>query len=151
SGVALSCSSSAASSHPSALDGCVEPATGLPDDLFCTGLYADRATKSLSARVMPYTPGVVLWSDGAEKHRFLFLPPGSKIDTSNLDGWKFPVGTKAWKEFRLGGALVETRIFWKRSETQWESGTYIWNADGTAILNTSAPKGVVLPNGYEIP
>jgi hypothetical protein len=100
---------------------------------------------------MPYTPGVLLWSDGAEKHRFLYLPPSSKIDTSQLDAWKFPVGTKAWKEFRLDGALVETRLFWKRDETTWASGTYIWAADGSATLNTSAPKGVILPSGYEIP
>jgi len=79
-------------------------------------------------------------------------PPSTTIDTSNLDSWKFPVGTKAWKEFRVDGVLIETRLFWKRSATSWDSGTYIWDAAGrAATLNTSAPKGVVLPNGYEIP
>jgi hypothetical protein len=99
---------------------------------------------------MPYTPAVTLWSDGAEKHRYLYLPPGSTIDTTDLDAWKLPVGTKAWKEFKVDGKLVETRLFWKR-ETQWDVGTYVWNdTTSSAFLNT-APKGILLPSGYEIP
>src|SRR2546423_1675242 len=114
--VGLSCSSrSAPQMHT---DTCVVPDTGLPDDVFCTGLYANRDSTQIAPGVMPYTPGVLLWSDGAEKQRYLSLPPSTQIDTSDLDAWKFPVGTKAWKEFRLDGALVETRIFWKRSATQ---------------------------------
>jgi hypothetical protein len=125
---------------------CQIPSSGLPTDLYCTGLYAARAPAQLAPGVMPYTPGVTLWSDGAEKHRYLQLPPGTKIDTTDLDAWKFPVDTKVWKEFRLGGALVETRILWKRSASKWELGTYVWDATGTtATLNTSAPKGLVLP------
>jgi hypothetical protein len=98
-----------------------------------------------------YTPGATFWSDGAEKKRYLYLPPGSQIDTSNMDVWKFPVGTKAWKEFRFGGKLVETRLFWKRDESTWASGTYIWDSSGkTAPLNMS-PQPVLLDTGYEIP
>ena len=130
---------------------CVEPATGLPTDLYCTGLYSASDPTQYASDVMPYTPGVVLWSDGAEKHRFLEIPTGAMIDTSNQDSWKFPVGTKAWKEFVVDGVLVETRLFRKRSDTLWDAGTYIWDADGqTATLNT-APKGTILPSGYEIP
>jgi hypothetical protein len=133
-------------------DPCIEPGAGVPTDVFCTGLYDNRDATQVSGSVMPYTPGVVLWSDGAEKRRYLYLPPSTQIDTSDLDAWKFPVGTKAWKEFRFDGALVETRLLWKRSATTWEAGTYIWDASGkTATLNTSAPKGVLLPSGYEIP
>lgn len=126
------------------------PPTGLPTDVYCTGLYVDRDSSRIASEVMPYTPGVVLWSDGAEKHRYLFVPPGTQIDTTDLDAWKFPVGTKAWKEFRLDGKLVETRLFWKRSDAGWESGTYVWNG-AEATLDTTAPKGTILPSGYEIP
>jgi hypothetical protein len=144
--VNLSCSSK---STPA--DTCVEPESGLPTDVFCTGLYADHDPTQHSADALAYTPGVALWSDGAEKHRYLYLPPATTIDTSNLDAWKFPVGTKAWKEFRVDGVLVETRLFWKRTETAWDSGTYVWDAAGTtATLNTD-PKGIILPSGYEIP
>lgn len=154
---AFACSHAAPETSPAVVDAapetpvCVEPATGLPTDVFCTGLYANRDANQIVPEAMPYTPGVVLWSDGAEKRRFLFLPPGTQIENSNNDAWKFPVGTKVWKEFRLGGALVETRLLWKRAPATWEAGTYIWDATGNATLNTSAPKGVVLPSGYEIP
>ena len=40
------------------------------------------------------SPRYPLWSDGAEKQRYLSLPPGTQIDTSNMDDWKFPVGTR---------------------------------------------------------
>jgi hypothetical protein len=131
---------------------CAEPPPdALPDDVFCTGLYNGRDATKYAAEPMQYTPGVTFWSDAAEKRRYLMLPPGSKIDTTNFDGWKFPVGTKAWKEFRFDGKLVETRLFWKRNDTTWNSGTYIWDAEGKAApLNTSR-KPVLLANGYEIP
>jgi hypothetical protein len=130
---------------------CVTPDTGLPDDVFCTGLYRGRDTTSYDPSARPYTPGVTLWSDGADKQRYLYLPPGATIDTSDMDVWKFPVGTKAWKEFRFGGKLVETRLFWKRDASTWESGTYIWDADQrNASLNTSR-QPVLIASGYEIP
>ena len=130
---------------------CVEPAAGLPTDVFCTGLYTGSDPTKLAVDAMPYAPGVTLWSDGAEKHRYLHLPPGTKIDTSDMDAWRFPVGTKAWKEFRVEGALVETRLFWKRTDTTWESGTYVWDAAGKAATLNTAPKGIILASGYEIP
>lgn len=128
---------------------CIEPAAGLPTDLFCTGLYTGGDPTQLSDGVMPYTPGVTLWSDGAEKHRYLYLPPTTAIDTSMQDAWRFPVGTKAWKEFVVDGVVVETRLFAKRDDATWDAGTYIWDGP-TATLNT-APKGIVLASGYEIP
>jgi len=129
---------------------CEVPEQGLPDDVFCTGLYVAHDVTRYADDVMPYTPGVTLWSDGAEKQRFLYLPPGTAIDTGNMDVWKFPVGTKSWKEFRVDGVLVETRLFWKRGATNWVSGTYIWDEAGEARLNASK-QPVLLANGYEIP
>ncbi len=130
---------------------CEEPVTGLPTDVFCTGLYANRDAANHVPEAMAYKPGVTFWSDGAEKQRYLYLPRSSTIDTSTMDAWKFPAGTKAWKEFRVDGALVETRMFWKRSASLWEVGTYIWDSAGTAATLNTAPKGVILPSGYEIP
>ncbi|MFT3926854.1 MAG: hypothetical protein QM778_30190 [Myxococcales bacterium] len=131
--------------------GCDPSSTTLPKDVFCTGLYKDRDPTRHPESVQPYTPGVTLWSDGAEKQRYLQLPPGAQIDTSQMDAWKFPVGTKAWKEFRFDGKLVETRIFWKTSDTHWESGTYIWDAANTSATLNEDRKPVILPSGYEIP
>ena len=130
---------------------CVEPETGVPDDVFCTGLYKNRDATQYESAPKPYTPGVLLWSDGADKRRYLSLPPGTQIDTSDMDVWKFPVGTKVWKEFRFDGKLVETRLLWKRGPSMWATGTYIWTSDQkSAPLNTSR-QPVLLDTGYEIP
>ena len=79
-------------------------AAGEPTDLRCTGLYSDWATRTVAANVRQYDPGLHLWSDGASKTRWIYLPPGTKIDTSNMDQWTFALGTKVWKEFVVGGA-----------------------------------------------
>lgn len=77
----------------------------------------------------PYAPQYPLWSDGAGKARWVLLPPGAKIDTTNPDAWDFPVGTKFWKAFSFGGRKVETRLIWKAAPGQWVFGTYVWDAD----------------------
>src|SRR6185312_8881931 len=54
-------------------------------------------------------------------------------------------------EFRFDGKLVETRLFWKRDENNWESGTYVWTEDqSSASLNRSRTP-LVLDSGYEVP
>lgn len=130
---------------------CVEPETGSWDDVFCTGLYLNRDPTKYEPSAMPYTPGVTLWSDGAEKRRYLQLPAGSQIDNSDMDVWSFPVGTKAWKEFRFNGKLVETRLFWKRNASTWESATYIWDADQRSAPRNTSRKPTLIASGYEIP
>ena len=111
--------------------GCEDDRTKLPETLLCTGLFSDVAAKKLANDVEPFAPASPLWSDGAEKHRWIRLPGGQKIDTSDLGEWRFPVGTKAWKEFRVGGKRVETRIFYKVRGDRWLRGAYVWNADET--------------------
>lgn len=130
---------------------CTTTEQNLPADVFCTGLYVNGDTRRHPSDVRPYTPGVTFWSDGAEKHRYLFLPPGATIDTSDMDKWKFPVGTKAWKEFRFEGKLVETRLMEKVSESTWALGAYVWNEDGTAAQLNTSRKPLLVRDGYEIP
>jgi hypothetical protein len=129
---------------------CADAGADLPSELECTGLYSDFAAKTLASANRPYTPGLVFWSDGAEKSRFLYLPPGTKIDTTDMDEWVFPVGTKVWKEFKLGGKRIETRMLLKRGADDWAHTTYRWNADESAAkrLRVGA-KNVV--GTYEIP
>jgi hypothetical protein len=73
-----------------------------------------------------FSPQYPLWSDGAAKRRWVYLPPGATIDVSNPDRWEFPEGTKFWKEFAIGGRRVETRFLWKRGG-EWRFATYAWN------------------------
>jgi hypothetical protein len=76
-----------------------------------------------------FAPQYPLWSDGAKKQRFVFLPAGSQIDASDPDAWQFPVGTKLWKQFAYDGALVETR-YMERTAHGWLYATY----DATGAL-----------------
>lgn len=129
---------------------CADSGLDLPQELRCTGFYSDWASKTISADARPYTPGIEFWSDGAAKKRFIYLPPSTQIDTTDMDQWVFPVGTKVWKEFRIGGKQIETRLFWKISASQWTATTYEWSADGSkATRNDLGHLNAV--GTYEIP
>jgi len=132
--------------------------SGEPLDLSCTGLYSDFASKTVASDLQAYAPGLVLWSDGADKLRWIYLPAGQKIDTSSMDEWTFPVGTKIFKEFSLplGDASaptrIETRLLWKQGPGTWYRTTYRWSADGTSSA-TELTTGELDAGGtgYEIP
>src|SRR5689334_5765253 len=66
----------------------LEPAT-----LAGTGLCLDPGCTQISPDVHEYAPHFVLWADTATKRRWMYLPPGTTIDTSDMNHWKFPVGT----------------------------------------------------------
>ncbi len=106
----------------------------MPPTLAQTGLYADWATKTLAADVLPFAPQYPLWSDGAHKQRWISLP--APIDARNPDAWVFPVGTRIWKQFSFG-ARVETR-FMQRTSEGWHYATYVWSGDAAV----RAPAGV---------
>jgi mono/diheme cytochrome c family protein len=101
------------------------------------GLYADRFCKRLEKGLIPYSPRYELWSDGADKQRFIFLPEGKQIDTSNPDRWNFPKGTRFYKTFSLDGKRLETRVFEKIAEpagiTSWTYVAYAWGADQRSV------------------
>lgn len=92
--------------------------------------------------VVPYEPRFALWSDGADKQRWIRLPPGVPVDTTDPDDWRFPVGTRLWKQFSRDGVPIETRLLEKLApaDDAWLMVAYVWNADGTDA--TIAPEGV---------
>jgi hypothetical protein len=102
-----------------------------------TGLFDDATALHVATDLVAFEPTYKLWSDGADKRRWVRLPPGTQIDTSDMDHWVFPVGTKLWKEFSLGGVLLETRLverYGSGPEDYW-LGAFVWNAAGTdAVL-----------------
>jgi hypothetical protein len=122
-----------------------------PTHLYCTGLYARWPSERLADDVRLYDPGLHLWSDGAAKQRWVWLPPGRMIDTSDMDEWVFPAGTKFWKEFALGGHKVETRYLEKRADDTWVRTTYVWNDDETDAREDTNGEKNVHGTTYEIP
>lgn len=112
-------------------------ATSLPDELPSLlseyGIYADMASRTWSPAVLPYEPRYPLWTNGSEKQRGLYLPPGEHVDVSGED-WLFPVGTVFIKTFSYPepsgqSQLVETRLL-RRMEDGFDYGVYQWNAEG---------------------
>jgi hypothetical protein len=122
-----------------------------PATLECTGLYADLATKQIAPGVAAYAPAVPLWSDGAEKRRWVSLPPGTTIDTTNPSEWVFPVGAKFWKEFSQGGRRVETRLWQKVRDGYWVNAAYAWSPDELAAVRTGGGDIAVGEGSYHIP
>ncbi len=129
------------------------PATG-PTLLSETGLYSDFASRTVSPGLFAFATRYDLWSDGAQKARWLYLPPGTKIDNAQMDHWVFPVGTKAFKEFRYAGKLVETRLLMKvRDGTRhdWWQAAYVWKEDGSdAVARLDGVKDA-LGTGHNVP
>src|SRR5690349_1252329 len=127
----------------------------LPERLHDTGLYVP-GTLQVAPENLPFAPQYPLWSDGAEKRRWIRLPPGTAVDASRADAWQFPVGTRLWKEFGYAQP-VETRFIERLDDGSWRFAAYVWNEEGTdAVL---APAGGIVghrnataPGGrYDIP
>jgi mono/diheme cytochrome c family protein len=113
----------------------VDAALSAPRHLADTGLYAPGRFGTIDDRNRAFSPQYPLWSDGAAKTRWVFLPPGSTIDTSDPAEWSMPVGTRFWKEFAFNGRKVETRFLWRASADRWVFATYVWNEEQTdAVL-----------------
>ena len=107
----------------------VSAAEALPMQLSETGLYSDIAGNVLAAGALEFTPRFPLWTDGAKKRRWLVLPQGGQVDTRDAEDWRFPIGTRTFKEFTRDGIRIETRMNVK-TEDGWAAAAYIWNEAG---------------------
>lgn len=110
--------------------------SALPRNLSQTGLYTEIRAKTVAPRLIEFAPANVLWSDGAGKTRWYQLPIGGVIDSSDMDHWRFPIGTKLFKEFARDGKRLETRLIWRidqsgNREKDTLVGSYVWNDDET--------------------
>ena len=102
----------------------------LPEHLRETGLYVEGSSTQVDPKNLAFSPQYPLWSDGARKRRWIYLPPGTAIDASRADAWEVPIGTRLWKEFSLGRP-IETRFIERLPDGSWRFGSYVWNAEGT--------------------
>jgi uncharacterized repeat protein (TIGR03806 family) len=104
---------------------------GLPARLGETGCFDPTdPTRPLPA-LIPYAVAVPLWSDGAEKERWLALPDGARIEVDPEGDLVLPPGAVVVKTFRLGARRIETRFFVRHPTGEWSGYTYEWNEAGT--------------------
>lgn len=129
--------------------------SALPMQLHDTGLFAPGDPARRGPGVQPFAPQHVLWSDGTRKRRWIRLPPGTAIDARDPDAWRFPRGTRLWKEFAYG-SRIETRYLVLGTDGRWRFASYVWAADGRSAQRAPAEGRVLAvedaPSGrYAIP
>ena len=128
---------------------------GMPATLAEFGLFADPVRQVPAEGVRPYRLNTPLYSDGAEKLRFVYLPAGASLVAGEDGLLQFPVGTALVKTFAFGEGdarrLIETRLLLHRAEG-WVALPYLWNEAQTearlAIAGARVP--VTAPGGEAI-
>jgi hypothetical protein len=129
---------------------CPPLGSDLPDTLSCTGLYGAAGAGAADKAVLPanraFAPGTQLWTDGSDKSRWIALPPGTQVDTSNPNGWVFPDGTRIWKEFAFQGKRAETR-FMMKVKGDWRFITYKWDDNQAEATKLESGAEFAIPGG----
>jgi uncharacterized repeat protein (TIGR03806 family) len=89
--------------------------------------------------VVPYKLNTPLYSDYAEKLRFIRLPKGTAVNFTGSGVFNFPVGTLLVKNFyyptdfrnpSIQKNIIETRLLINEPEG-WKAMTYVWNDEQT--------------------
>lgn len=128
---------------------------GMPRTLEEFGFFVDANAQIPTLGVVPYRLNMPLYTDGADKLRFVYVPPGKQA-RANGDGLiEFPVGSALIKTFAFGEGearqLIETRLLLHRAEG-WVALPYRWNAEQTEATLAVAGGRVDLtrPDGVQI-
>jgi parallel beta-helix repeat protein len=101
-------------------------------------LFADQGEPRVGANAgIHYELITPLFTDYAQKYRFIFVPGGKQAAYNSRDTLDFPVGTIIAKTFTMprdflneaaGEELIETRLLIHRKEG-WKALPYIWRED----------------------
>jgi len=101
--------------------------------------YGNIADQKPANGVTPYSLNTPLFSDYAEKLRFVKLPEGTKAVYNDKEVLDFPVGTTLIKTFYYpndfrntakGRRIMETRLLIHEAEG-WKALAYVWNDEQT--------------------
>lgn len=85
-----------------------------------------------NARVTPYTLNTPLFSDYAEKDRFIYVPAGQTARYGGDGLIDFPVGSALIKTFGYPGRRLETRVLLRRA-SGWVALPYVWQGDDALL------------------
>uniref|UniRef100_UPI00345B76B5 SO2930 family diheme c-type cytochrome n=1 Tax=uncultured Erythrobacter sp. TaxID=263913 RepID=UPI00345B76B5 len=128
---------------------------GMPRTLSEYGFFWDAAEQNPAHNVLNYELNTPLYSDGADKLRFIYLPEGEKLGAHGEGLLEFPVGSAIIKTFTFGEGddrrLIETRVLLHRADG-WTALPYRWNEEQTdaklALAGARIP--MTRPDGEEI-
>lgn len=132
----------------------------LPRSLAVFGFFRDAGAREPSPGVVPYRLNTPLYSDGAEKLRYIYLPDGAQAIADGEGLLQFPVGTAIIKTFAFpegdGLRYIETRVLLHRTDG-WIALPYRWNEEQTEarLALAGGRTEVITPAGetlsYRIP
>jgi len=117
----------------------------IPTQLSNWGCFLAGDVTTFSDSVIPYNINALLWSDHADKGRFMAIPDGTTIDRDSQGRFDLPVGSVVGKNFRLNGKLIETRLLLHHQQPfGWKGYTYEWNDTETeaTLLTTAKDKDI---------
>ncbi|WP_340646384.1 SO2930 family diheme c-type cytochrome [Phenylobacterium sp.] len=113
------------------------------------GLFTDAGARTPNAGLTPYALNTPLFTDYAEKSRFVFLPPGTRATYTPTGAFAFPVGATLVKTFAYPADLrrpkaplrfIETRLLIHKPQG-WVALTYVWNTEQTkAVLKRAGAR-----------
>lgn len=129
---ALLCSSGGTALTLPTVDQALVESDAMPAKLSAFGLFRGNDPLRPVAGIA-YTLRTPLFSDYADKHRFMLIPEGKRATVATDGAIDFPVGTVLIKSFGWSdvnaGRPVETRLLIRRA-SGWAALPYIWDADG---------------------
>ncbi|PHR13584.1 MAG: hypothetical protein COA41_17990 [Sphingopyxis sp.] len=118
--------------------------------------FRDDAGWQPNDRVVPYQLNMPLFSDYAEKYRFIYLPPGEQAKAEGDGLLDLPVGSALIKSFgyEIEGKprLLETRVLLHRADG-WLALPYVWNEAQTEarlkVAGARIPVSFTDPSGQQ--
>ncbi len=142
---------------PLSVNDTVITAPGLPKKLSEFGFFSGPGVARPSPVLTAYSLNTPLFSDYAEKQRFIYLPAGARVSADSSGRLAFPVGSALIKTFGYGTGAdfrpIETRVLLRRAGG-WEALPYVWNADlsnaDLKVAGTRLPITVTRPDGQSI-
>lgn len=106
-----------------------------PELLSAYRFFRDVGARTPNARVTPYDLNTALYSDGALKFRYVYVPPGTQALYRDEGVFEFPIGTVLIKTFAFAADMrqpsenvrfLETRLLIRRADG-WVAYPYVWN------------------------
>ena len=127
--------------------GPTSPGAPFPQRLSATGCVDALHPWETTVGVMPYDVNMPLWSDGADKRRWLWLPVGGQVHIGSDGHWELPLGSVLIKEFSVAGKRVETRLLVHHDDGDWAGYSYEWLDDQSDALLLPSSKSRDLGGG----
>lgn len=146
--------SAATAQAPTPVNSAAIAAERPPELLSAYHFFRDAGARNPNERVTPYDLNTPLYSDGALKFRYVYLPPDTVAQYRDEGVFEFPVGTVLIKTFAFAADMrrptqnvrfLETRLLIRRAEG-WVAYPYVWNEAQTEAR--LSPIGANIPVAF---